>query len=481
MNNPTIAHFAGNGQMLLSYQPGASIFPIAPFNWAPDTLVGNAAANTESKRAAVNTLYRGFYANPRSTTADYGVWQSEYNWSMTNDWTWAAANGYHLYTMGDEVCRDPGGEAWWTLNWPYGQQAVQYAVEGLASSGVAIAIDMIDEGSSLWGPTPTPDGKVGDPGVFTSVACNGSSCSVAWPSNPVTTGFAFGGSLNAGLNTPLGQMFTATNVTSSSFDFVPASPLTGTFTAANDPNLEYLWWGGNQSGCPANPCDPPVPNTALLTIATWIRSATPTVPISWPALGVAPVSVHDAWAGKDSKVSDFMSHYWDSLQPGTTYSWGSGVAERFSGMRSVFYQRQPYVRFDRPQMMLTSISSYMYMKETAGAAYYTPPLDVMSLPGTTPTATSADMMTAAGLGNAGLRLYSAEDPSDAASRASAAVGSGFQTGANPFSGDQKAVQIWKSMGYVANLLTKTLQRFLLSTLECAMGGAKHYERGSPRS
>jgi hypothetical protein len=463
MNSPTIPHFAGNGQMLLTYQPGASMFTIAPFNWQPNTLMGNASANTETKRAAVNALYSGFYQNPRSTTFDYGLWQSNYDNSLAQEWAWTAANGYHIYAIGDDAVRNPGSDAWWTLNWPYGQQAIQYAVESLAGSGVAIAMDMIDEGSSFWGVTPTPDGKVGDSGSFTSITCSGTTCTAAWPNNPGNTSFALDGSLNSGLNTPLGHMFTATNITSTSFNFAPASPLTGTFTAANDPNLEFLWWAGSYSGCPTSPCNPPIPNTALSKVAGWIRSASPTVPISWPALGVAPASVHDAWAGKDSKVSDFMSHYWDSLQAGTTYTWGSGVSERSTWMRTIFYQRQPNVRFDRPQMMLTSIASYMYTKETPDAAYYTPPLDAAYLPGTTPAATSADMMTAAGLGNAGLRLYAAEDPSDAASRASASLGSGFQTGANPFSGDQKAVQIWKSMGYAANLLTKPFARFFLST------------------
>lgn len=157
-----------------------------------------------------------------------------------------------------------------------------------------------------------------------------------------------------------------------------------------------------------------------------------------------------------------MSHYWDTMQPGATYAWSSGVAERTYWMRNAFYQRQPYARFDRPQMILSSISSFFYTKQTPNNAYYNPPQDVMIVPGTSAASVSAEMMTAAALGNTGVRLYQFENSSDAASRASSALGRQQQTGTSPFSGDQKAVQIWKAMGYTANALTKTLTPFLLN-------------------
>ena len=470
MNNPTIPHFSGNGQMLLSYQPGISIFPISPFVLDPPSVQGDASLNAEVKRAGINTLESGFYLNPRNTTQSYSSWQSNYDSIYGSRWTWAANNGYHLYTMGDDVARNIGSEAWFTLNWPSGQQAVQHAMESLAGSGVAIAIDMIDEGSSNWGSTPTPPRMIGDPGMFTSVTCTGPSCTVTWPNNPVQPGrlyfagtsFALTGSVNANLNTPNGRIFSGTNVTTGSFDFVPAGPVTGVFTPSNDPHLEFLWWAGNAGGCPTAPCNPPVPNTALSSFAAWCRSANPHVPISWPALGIAPTNVHDNWAGKDSQVSDFMSHYWDTLQSEVTYKWASGVRELSSYMRNAFYQRQPFVRFDRPQVILGGISSYFYTKGANGA-YFTPPQDTSIRPGSSAATTAAVMMTGAALGNSALRLYQFDNSASIAGRTSAPLGSQLQEGTNPFSGDQKAVQIWKSLGYVANALTKTLQPFLLST------------------
>lgn len=470
MNNITIPHFAGNGQMLTSYQPGQSIFPVAPFVLQPSDLQNNSSLNSTVKQSGVNTLYSGFYQNPRSTTANYSTWQAGYDTSVAPYWTWAASNGYHLYTMGDDVARNIGSEAWWTLNWPSAQQAVQYAVESLASSGVAIGVDMIDEGSMLWGGTPTPPRTIGQSTMFTSVNCTGTTCTVTWPNNPVNPGrfyagdsFAFTGSLSSNLNTPLGQMSTATNVTDSSFTFAPAGAVNGVSTVTNDPNLEFLWWAGSAGGCPTAPCNPPVPNTALLTIATWMRSASPTVPISWPALGVDPPIVHDNWAGKDSQVSDYFSHYWDSNQPGATYAWTMGIAQRVYWMRSAFYSRQPYARLDRPQVILSSISSNCYTKEASGAAFYTPPQDILEDPPASAASSSAEIMTAAAMGTAGVRLYQFEEPVNLSSRVSSPVGTLMQTGASPVAADQAAQQIWNGMGYTANLLTKTLQPFILGT------------------
>jgi len=468
-SHPAIPHFSGNGQMLTSYQPGVSIFPVAPFM----LLIGDVQARAmddEIKRAGINTLYSGFYVNSRNLSASYDSWERYYDQTLGAQWPVAVARGYHLYTMGDEITRNIGNEAWWTLNWPYGRQAVQHAMQSLAASGVAIGVDIIDEGSMLWGSTPTPPRKIGEAGMLTSITCSGSKCTVAWPSNPVKPGrfyagveFALTGSMNAGLNTPLGQMFTAQNVADNSFDFVPAGNVTGVFTASNDPNLEFLWWAGPAGGCPHLPCTPPVPNTALLTVADWLRSASPHVAISWPALGIAPAIAHDQWAGKHSQISDYFSHYWDSFQAGRTYTWTAGIADRVSWMRTAFYARQPYARLDRPQIILASSSSFYYQKNTPGAAYYTPPTDTLLLPGSSGPTVSAEMMAEAALGNAGIRLYQFETPSQESNRASSKVGNVMQTGMSPIAGDPNSQQIWRSAGYASNLLTKTLQPFILGT------------------
>lgn len=467
--HPTIAHFSGSGQLLTSYQPGASIFLVAPFSLEPSE-VKEPSLNQEVKRAGINTLFSGFYSNPRNLSTTYQAWKTEYDRSLGASWSWAAANGYHLYTMGDELVRGIGTEGWWTMNWPYAQQAAQYAMQSLAGSGIAIGIDIIDEGSMMWGATPTPPRKIGEAGMFTSITCSGSRCAVSWPSNPVKPGrffagrqFALTGSTNLNLNTPLGQMFTAQNITDNSFEFVPAGNVTGVFTASNDPDLEFLRWAGAAGGCPNAPCTPPVPNTALSTVAGWLRSAPVHVPISWPALGIHPPIVHDQWAGKDSQVSDYFPHYWDTYLPGRTYTWTSGIEERTFWMRSAFYSRQPYARLDRPQIILATSNSFSYVKNAPGEAFYNPVSDTLTSPSTSASTVSAEMMTAAALGNAGVRFYHFEPPQGEQGRVNGKLGVEYQTGMSPVATERNSQEIWRSVGYVTNLLTKTLQPFILGT------------------
>jgi len=78
-------------------------------------------------------------------------------------WQFAKNNGFHVLATGDEIARNIGSEGWWTMNWIWAKAAVQYAFLNLAESGVGISVDMIDEGSMLWGGTPTPQAQLVDP------------------------------------------------------------------------------------------------------------------------------------------------------------------------------------------------------------------------------------------------------------------------------------------------------------------------------
>ncbi len=466
-NADGIPHFAGDGRMLGAYRRGRSLFVVAPFVLQPADLRADPVLTAEVRRAGVNTLSRGFYLNPRDLRADYRAWmRSLYN-SAAPDWLFARDHGFHIFGTGDDVARNIGGEAWWTLNWPYGKYAVQYAMTLMASTGVAIGADMVDEASMMWGATPKPPGKVGAPASFTAISCCGMKCRVRWPHNPVTpkrfpsgVRFALDHSLHRSLNTPPGQMFTATDIGPDSFAFRPAGPLSGTFTARNDPNLEFLWWAGNIGGCPAHPCIPPVPNSALTDITGWIHTAARSVPISWPVLGIAPAVVQGNWMGRGG-ISDYASHYWDSFNLRHTYPWSGGVQEFNYWMRELFYQRQPLMLLDRPQLFLAGISSFMYVKQTPGAAYYTPPADRLQTPGLAGPATTSTIMTAAALGGAGVRLYQFEPPRNLAARVKAPLGTTLQTGASPLATDPAVRENWRAMAFAASPLTKTLAPYVL--------------------
>ena len=455
--------------MLNSYRRGASLFVVAPFVLEPSDLKRNPGLIAEVRRAGVNTLSRGFYSNPHNLRADYQSWRKSLYNSTATDWMFAGDNGFHIFATGDDVARNIGGEAWWTLNWPFGKYAVQYAMSLLAGSGVAIAADMVDEASAMWGTTPTPPGNVGAPGSFTAISCSGMICTVSWPHNPVTparfpsgVNFALAHSVHRNLNTPLGHMFTATNIRPDSFDFIPAGPVEGRFTAANDHNLEFVWWAGDIGGCPDHPCIPPVPNSALTDISGWIHTAPRSVPISWPVLGIAPPVVQGSWMGSGG-VSDYASHYWDSFNSRRTYPWSGGIQEFNYWMRELFYSRQPLMMLERPQLFLASISSFMYVKRTRREAYYTPPADELQLPGFVGPVTNATIMTAAALGGAGVRLYQFESPANLANRIKAPPGTTLQTGANPTASDPIVRENWRAMAFAANPLTKTLMPYVLGT------------------
>jgi hypothetical protein len=464
-----VPHFSGNGQMLNSYRAGASLFVVSPFVLQPEDLKKNPDLAREAKRAGVNTLSRGFYLNPRNLRADYNSWRTSYDNNVRPDWQFARNNGFHILATGDEVARGIGAEAWWTLNWPAGKRAVQYAMCKLATTGVAISVEMVDEASMMWGGTPKPPGRVGAQGSFRSISCSGKACTVSWPHNPVTparfpsgVNFALAHSVNRNLNTSLGHMFTATNIRPDSFDFTPTGPVEGTFTAANDRNLEFVWWAGSIGGCPAHPCIPPVPNSALTEITNWIKTAPSSTPISWPVLGIAPAVVQGNWMGSGG-ISDYASHYWDSFNPRRTYPWSGGIEEFNYWMRSLFYDRQPLMMLDRPQLFLDSISSFMYTKKTSKGAYYAPPADSLEQPGLAGPAITSTIMSAAALGGAGVRLYQFEAPSNLASRIKAPPGTILQTGANPTASDPIVRDNWRAMAFAANPLTKTLMPYVLGT------------------
>jgi hypothetical protein len=461
-----IPHFAGNGEIMSAYDANRSLFVVAPFDLPANALAASPSLLSAIEDSGINTLSEGFYINPYDITYSFSNWLWLYNYLIAPEWEFAKANNFHVLATGDEICRNIGTEGWYTLNWPFGKAAVEYAMAGLAASGVAISVDMVDEVDFPWGYTPTPPGKVGAPGSFSSVACSSGNCTMTWPNNPVKPGrfpsgtnFALAGSANSDLNTPGGQMFQATSPTSNSFNFVAAGAIDGTFDSTTDPNLEFLYWAGNV-GCPTQPCNPPVPNDALVQITSWLHEVQPNVPISWPVNGDAAVSVVANWMGPGS-ISDYASQYWVPLNQDHTYPWGAGIQEQGYWMSQIFYERQSATMIDRPQLLLDSVAGPYYQKNASGASYYTPPVDELEQPGPTPAAITSSIMTAAALGAAGVRLYYFEDPRNESARTAAPIGSLLQTGANPTANDPIIQANWRALSSASTALTQFLTPFVL--------------------
>jgi hypothetical protein len=460
-----LPHFTGNGVFSRSYQPGRSLFVIAPFFLDPNYLANDSQLRNRLQSDGVNTLGFGLYANPRNVSTSWQSWKSSYDSTISSKIDFAATNSFHMLLTGDDVFRRIGEDAWYTLNWPLGRQAIQYAVSKAASSGAVVGIEAIDEGSMIWGPTPVPNGIVGSAAnVFDSVTCGGRLCSVHWPSNPIASGmrFAFRGSSRAALNTPAGTTFQASTAAVDGFSFQPAQSATGTFNATTDPKLEYLWFAG--ATCGSQPvCNPFVPNTALSSIKSWMSAVSGAPPVAFPPLAVDSAQVHANWMGPGS-VSDYASHYFSSLKTRTTYPWSEGIQEIVWSMQTLWRAREPLLMLNRPQLFLVSLAGPSYTKRSASSAVYVPGIDDLQQPGVSPQHITAAMMGAAALGAAGLRLYYFEPAQDFDQRMNAPVGTSFQTGANPQNLGQSN---WQAMSAGANLLTKVLEPYLLGMVRNA--------------
>ncbi len=467
---PGVPHFSGGGQLLTSYNPAASLFVISPFFLDADLLNGNSTLLTQVRQAGVNSLSFGLYVNPWDTGADYSDWQTNYDATVGQKISWAQTNGFHLLLTGDDIFRRIGGDAWYTLNWPSGAQAVQHAVSAMAASGVGIGIEGIDEASSIWGPRPSPTGLIGQASyLFNEVDCVNGSCTVDWSNNPVSSGwpFAMQGSTNALMNSSPGALFTAANSTAQSFQFQAPGAISGSFTAANSPALEYLWFAGNY--CNNNtPCAPEVPNNALSQIRGWMTAVPNPVAMAFPPIATDPATVSGAWMGPGS-ISDYASNYFTSMKTRTTYPWSEGIQEMVSSMNQAFFSRQPFLMLNRPQLMLVSLAGASYTKGQSSSAIYLPGTDSLVEPGVSPAHVSALMMNAAALGGAGIRLYYFEPSTDAPSRIADPPGTALQTGSNP---SNLQTASWQAMGYASNLLTRVLQPFLLAVA----GSAPTYGR-----
>ncbi len=367
-----VPHFAGNGQMLTSYQSGRSLFVLAPFDSDIDQFQNSPSLTANLKGAGINTLTQGIYRNPRSTSQDLAAWKASYDANESGAWNWAAGNGFHLLLTGDDITRDPCNDAWWSLNWPSAQAAIQYAFQQAAASGVAIGVEMVDEVSTIWGSTPAP----------------------------------------------------------------------------------ALGWTGSCGN---------IPPAWFSTLHGYVTAASPTLPVAWPPVGIAPASTWGNWDGTGS-VSDYGSHYWDTFDMRHTYGWSAGMRERSFWMSQIFYQRQPYTMLDRPQLVLRGGSSADYLKETVGGAYFTPPTDIIVAPGDNGPTLTGGIMAAAALGTAGVRLYYWDKSDNISTRMSDPLGTEETTGFNSFAADPVVAENWQAISNAGNALTLLTPYLLANTL-----------------
>jgi hypothetical protein len=464
-NDPGLPHFTANGAISTAYIPGKSTFVIAPFSLAPSYTSSDPNLTAEARRAGVNTLTTGMYINPTDLTTSFASWQSAFSAIVAPGLQWAAANNFRVIGTGDNIARNIGAEAWRTMNWPPAKQAVQYAFQQFAGSGTAVSVEMIDEAAFLWGPSPNPPGLLGAPNSMQSIFCFTFICTVTWPNladnsfhDSIGNGLTFSITGNPALNTPRGSTYTVQNATANTFTFNIPTIVTGNFTQQSSPGTEFEWFA-RANTCSGVPCNPPVLDNTLSTITSWIRTASPTAAISFPAGGIVLPPAQRNWIGQGS-LSDYASHYWDTGQLRPTYIFGKGIKESGYWMLNDFYSRQPFMQLNRPQLMLISMSDRAYLKNSpAGTAGFNPPVDQLLNAGAIPKTISSTMLAAAAAGCAGLRVYKFETPEDYQLSVSGGAGGVYAQGGAPSYG---AVNLWRSMGYAGAVMTNVLQPYLLA-------------------
>jgi hypothetical protein len=464
-NDPGLPHFTANGGMSTTYTAGQSTFIVAPFLLASNYVSADPNLLAEVRRAGINTLTQGMYINSSDMTTSFVAWLSGYNTTVLPSMQYAAANGFRVIGTGDNIARNIGVEAYRSMNWPSAKQAIQYAFQQFALSGTAVSVEMIDEAGFLWGPNPTPPGLLGAANSMQSIACAASSCTVTWPNltdnsyhDVISNGLTFSLTGNPALNSPVGTTYTVQNATANTFTFTPAAPVTRTFTQQTDPATEFEWFA-RANTCSGAPCVPLMPDSSLATITSWAKSASPTVPVSFPAGGTVNPPDQRNWIGQGS-LSDYASQYWDTGQLRPTYVFGKGIRESNYWMLNAYYQRQPYMQLNRPQLMLIGISDNAYVKNSpVGTDGYNPPVDQLVNVGVVPKTVASTMFSAVAAGAAGLRLYQFETSDDHQAEVAGGPGGSYQTGAAPSYG---AVNLWRGMGYGGALLTNVLQPYVLS-------------------
>lgn len=153
-----MAHFGKGGVVLNTYDPSRSLFLRTVFFLDPQqALIQSPGLGAEVLKAGINTLTTGLYLNPVSLAGvpTFAAWKT--SWDSWWNQIVSAANAYglSLFFTGDDIART-SVELNNSITGSYSAQAIQYALQTARDSGLAVAMDMVDESSFLWGDNPAP-------------------------------------------------------------------------------------------------------------------------------------------------------------------------------------------------------------------------------------------------------------------------------------------------------------------------------------
>ena len=205
--------------------------------------------------------------------------------------------------------------------------------------------------------------------------------------------------------------------------------------------------------------NPSIPDSAFVKLMSIVNRVPGRPPISWPVAGLAGTTEVSHWLG-DSTLSDFTSHYWTNLDWRWAYPTTGSLPQFRRNIDLAVVNRAPYIQRDKPQIMLASMAGPFYTKLVSGGQY-APLADKLQQPGVSPAAVASQIMYAAAMGQAGVRVYHFDFRQWKSERANAPLGNGdLQTGAEPF---DVGADRWAAMASAFNLV-KRLEPYLLQPL-----------------
>ncbi len=187
---------------------------------------------------------------------------------------------------------------------------------------------------------------------------------------------------------------------------------------------------------------PPIPDDAFVKLMQIINSVPNRPPLTWPVVNWSSPEAAKAWMG-DPVFSDYATHYW---YPGEFAS----ISQNALDMDYRIDVRQKVLPPNRPFLVLTKVTGAFYTKQGPGGQY-TPKQDKLVDAPYTPVSVAAQIMRAAALGAAGVRVY-AFDSLWAQQRREAAVGETVETGTNPLTGI--GLDRWRAMSAAFHLIEK---------------------------
>jgi hypothetical protein len=151
------AHFSKTGEIRTTYSASDSRLMRSMFMMSGPALTGyggEPAMTPYIPDSALNTTEGQLWQPPVPASSSFDSWKPYADTRISDLFTAPTAAGMSVYLQGDDLARDCSALAA-VLNNPAQTEMVQYAMKEAKARG-ALAIDLVDEVSMLWGPTPTP-------------------------------------------------------------------------------------------------------------------------------------------------------------------------------------------------------------------------------------------------------------------------------------------------------------------------------------